>query len=56
MFEYDNSMWGTTLRHMNRLRFYDRVITAYNEGGKELSTVHEEGGEMYNFLGLKHCT
>jgi hypothetical protein len=53
IFEYDKSMWGTTLRHMNRLRFYDRVITAYNKGCKELRTVR---GEMYNFSGLKHCT
>ena len=50
MFEYDKSLWGITLRHTNRLEFYDRVITPYNKSGKELSTFQEEVREIQNIF------
>ena len=49
MFEHDKGLWSNTLRHMNRLGFYIRVITVCTKSGKELSTLLEEVREICNF-------
>jgi hypothetical protein len=55
MFEYDKKLWSATFCHINRLGFYDRVITPHNTSGQELRNVQEEISEICSFSGLKHC-
>ena len=41
MFECDKSLWSATLRYMNILRYYDRVIKPYNKNEQEPSIIQE---------------
>ena len=53
LFDYDKSLWSTTLRYINRLGFYDRVITPLNNTGQELRNVQEEVSEICSFFGVE---
>ena len=52
MYAYNRDKWRMKLQIINKLDLYNRVIPPFYEGGKDLSTVQQEVGEICSFFGV----